>query len=123
VGSLREANATYEDELTHLSGRVSELQQSLSAAVAAAQQSNDMLQQVKAMAVQETEAAAAILLKAEMVVKKVAMQRQQLIAAATTGSNMSAEQETRLRAQVADLQVGGGSGGLGFRGGLWWFRV
>lgn len=69
-----------------------------------------MCLQVKTLALAETEAAAAILSKAERLIKSLAQQREQQRQrekqAAAAGA-ASSNQETVLRAQMADLQVRG----------------
>jgi hypothetical protein len=66
--------------------------------------------QVKALALAETEAAAGILSKAERLIKSLALQREQQRdrerQTAAAGVASSSSQETVLRAQMADLQVG-----------------
>jgi hypothetical protein len=63
---------------------------------------------VKDLALQETEAAAAILSKAERLIKSLAQQREQQRERerqAAAAGDARTNQETLLRAQMADLQV------------------
>jgi hypothetical protein len=57
-----------------------------------------------------------VLEKAELIVKRVAGQRKQMGGSQGSGgggsSGLTSDQETRLRAQVADLQVRGGGRGV-----------
>lgn len=91
-------------QVDELQSKVLELSQSVSEASKTSEANGAAVAQLKQLALQETEAASGILSKAEQILRGVVAQRQQ--APPMTKPAMTKDDETQLRRQVAQLQVG-----------------